>query len=147
MAHGFVIVHSMPKFPAFIDNKVNITIDSSERIYGQHAFCFTQTANIINQFSDGLRTIKPNIYQSNVVVNKDYPYLSALASQIFIYPDNNFQYFQFNNTALKAKVIYKNGNNSKNCSIFEDGLNHYLKSPIVAETWGRPLDSDWCGSP
>jgi hypothetical protein len=41
MAHGFMIVHSMPMYPAFIDNKVNITIGDSQRIYGQHAFCFT----------------------------------------------------------------------------------------------------------
>lgn len=70
-----------------------------------------------------------------------------MASELFVYPEAHFHYYQFSNVGLKAKVIFKNGNNSKNSSIFEDGLNHYLKSPIIAETWGRPLDSDWCGSP
>lgn len=34
-----------------------------------------------------------------------------------------------------------------NSSIFEDGLNNMLNSRIVAETWGRPIDAPWCGSP
>lgn len=51
MAHGFMLVHSMPKFPAFTNNLVNITIDSSQRIYGQHAFCFSETVNVINKLS------------------------------------------------------------------------------------------------
>jgi len=86
MAHGFIIVHSMPKFPGFIGNQVNITIDSSERIYGQHAYCFTDTVNVIDKISEGLRSIKPNIYQSNLIFNTDYTSLCALAGSSFVYP-------------------------------------------------------------
>ena len=43
------------------------------------------------------------------------------------------------------RSIYKNG--FENCSIFEDGLTAYLKSNLVAETWGRPLENKWCGRP
>lgn len=38
--------------------------------------------------------------------------------------------------------IFKNG--GINGSIFEDGLTKMLYSPIVAETWGRPLQAAWC---
>jgi hypothetical protein len=38
---GFVIVHSMPEYPGFNNNEINITIDSSQNIYGQHLFCMT----------------------------------------------------------------------------------------------------------
>jgi len=39
--------------------------------------------------------------------------------------------------------IFKN--DKVNGSIFEDGLTNYLGSPtLIAETWGRPLQSAWC---
>ena len=40
--------------------------------------------------------------------------------------------------------MYKNGNGSKEGSIFEDGLRGYLGDGLVAETWGRPLEGKWC---
>lgn len=80
MAHGFVIVHSIPKFPGFSENRINITIDSSQRIYGQHAFCFSETLNVIDKLAEKYRTIKANIYQSTIKVSNDYPSLSALAN-------------------------------------------------------------------
>jgi deoxyribonuclease-2 len=42
------------------------------------------------------------------------------------------------------KIIYKNG--YVNGSIFEDGLVNMLKSDILAETWGRPIQATWCGT-
>jgi hypothetical protein len=39
--------------------------------------------------------------------------------------------------------IYKN--HKVNGSIFEDGLTSLLGvSPLIAETWGRPLAQAWC---
>ena len=43
------------------------------------------------------------------------------------------------------KFIFKNG--GMNGSIFEDGINNMLQSPLLAETWGRPLQDPWCGTP
>ena len=43
------------------------------------------------------------------------------------------------------KFIYKNG--GMNGSIFEDGITNMLQSSLLAETWGRPLQSPWCSSP
>lgn len=41
------------------------------------------------------------------------------------------------------KTIFKN--NKINGSIFEDGLAKYLVvEPIIAETWGRPIQDPWC---
>jgi len=44
-----------------------------------------------------------------------------------------------------VRTIYKN--NAINCSIFEDGINFYLQSKLVAQTWGRPLQPAWCDAP
>lgn len=42
------------------------------------------------------------------------------------------------------KTIFKN--DKVNGSIFEDGLTSYLSvTPLVAETWGRPIEKAWCG--
>ena len=39
---GFYLVHSLPKYP-FIDQNgnINISIDDSENIYGQHLMCLS----------------------------------------------------------------------------------------------------------
>ena len=42
------------------------------------------------------------------------------------------------------KFIFKNGNPKLNSSMFQDGLNNMLKSSLLAETWGRPLQDPWC---
>lgn len=80
----------MPKFPGFSENKVNITIDSSQRIYGQHAFCFTETLDVIDKLAERYRTIKAYIYQSTIRVSNNFPSLSALANQAFYYPPSGF---------------------------------------------------------
>lgn len=41
------------------------------------------------------------------------------------------------------RFIYKNG--KVNGSIFADGLTNLLQSPLMVETWGRPLSDPWCG--
>jgi hypothetical protein len=38
---GFFISHSLPKYPAFIGDKINITIANGENIYGQDIACFS----------------------------------------------------------------------------------------------------------
>jgi deoxyribonuclease II len=44
-----------------------------------------------------------------------------------------------------VKAIFKN--DKINCSIFEDGLTAYLGvTPLIAETWGRPIEKAWCGN-
>ena len=43
------------------------------------------------------------------------------------------------------KMIFKNG--YENSSLFEDGVNNMLESPLISQTWGRPLQDPWCGSP
>lgn len=73
---------------------------------------------MINKISENLRTIKPYIYQSNFRTNAEFPGISALASESFYYPETNFKYLEFSNVAMKTKVIFKNGNSSKNASIF-----------------------------
>ena len=39
---GFFIVHSIPKYPAFLsDHTLNISIPKAEQVYGQHISCFS----------------------------------------------------------------------------------------------------------
>ena len=103
--------------------------------------------DIIEMIASNLRTVKPYIYQSTIPSSVSNPNLYALGSSVFTVSSSNFQYYDFASDGYTFKTIYKNGNNSKNCSIFEDGLNNYLNSSLFAETWGRPLDAAWCGTP
>lgn len=45
-----------------------------------------------------------------------------------------YRNYTINDTSMR--FIFKNG--KKNGSIFEDGVNNMLQSPLLAETWGRP---------
>lgn len=48
-------------------------------------------------------------------------------------------------TNYNLNAIFKN--NIVNGSIFEDGLVRWLTpGKIVAETWGRPLQTPWCNN-
>ena len=142
---GFFIDHSIPKFPSFIGSQVNTTIDSSERIYGQHVFCFSYDNNILGNLITKVLPIRPYIYTSNL--NNPNSINNLMASGAIAQPDYTslFTYQNYTINGMQMKFIFKNGN--INGSIFEDGLNNMLKSPILAETWGRPLQAPWCGTP
>jgi hypothetical protein len=66
---GMMIVHSMPKFPSFENNKINATISSSERVYGQHFFCFSTSENTTQEILQKVTMARLNIYESTFEVN------------------------------------------------------------------------------
>lgn len=144
---GFILDHSLPQYPSFNSNTINITIPDNQSIYAQHLFCISLPGDTLEKIAMNLRIIKPYIYQSNVPAFSSYPNIYALGTSVSTLSTSNFQYFDFVSNGIQFKTIYKNGNSSKNCSIFEDGLNNYLQDSLFAETWGRPLDAAWCGSP
>lgn len=89
--------------------------------------------------------IKPFIYATNL--NDPNSINNLMASGQILSPDYN-SYFTYRNYSINGtnfKFIYKNG--AINASIFEDGMNYMLQSPLLAETWGRSLEAPWCGTP
>ena len=56
-----------------------------------------------------------------------------------------FTYKNYTINSTEMRFIFKNG--KINGSIFEDGLSQMLQSPILAETWGRPLQAPYCVQP
>lgn len=63
---GFMIDHSIPKFPAFNGFTVDTEIDSSEEIYGQHVFCLSLDRNMVGSMITKALPIKPYIYATNL---------------------------------------------------------------------------------
>lgn len=92
-----------------------------------------------------LLPIKPFIYATNL--NNPNWINNLMAAGTIPNPDyvSTFTYKNYTLNGTSMRFIYKNG--GVNASIFEDGLNNMLKSPMVAETWGRPLQDPWCGTP
>ncbi len=72
-------------------------------------------------------------------------YLYKLSKSMFPQLSNLFNKWEVRSAlGYNIKTIYKN--DKVNGSIFEDGLTNYLAvSPIIAETWGRPIEKAWCG--
>lgn len=74
--------------------------------------------------------IKPFIYATNL--NNPNSINNLMASGQILSPDYT-SYFTFRNYSINGtnfRFIYKNG--AINASIFEDGLNNMLQSPILA---------------
>lgn len=142
--NGFFLCHSIPKYPAFNKLKVNISIDASEKIYAQHAFCLSTGSDVLADLITKILPTRPNLYANNL--NNPNFINNLMASGQIKSPDYNslFTYRNYTVNQTSMKFIFKNG--GLNASIFEDGLNNMLKSPILAETWGRPLQDPWCGT-
>lgn len=88
----------------------------------------------------------PFVYEGSATNTTNTQSLFKLAKSNFPQSANHFEYYDLRSAVgYNMKTIFKN--DKINCSIFEDGLTHYLSvSPLIAETWGRPLDHSWCGS-
>lgn len=141
---GFFIVHSIPQFPAFNGFTINTTIDASETIYGQHVFCLSIDNVTLYDLIAKILPIKPFIYAQNL--NDPNSINNLMTAGTIKQPDyaSTFTYKNYTVNGTNMLFIFKNG--AVNASIFEDGLNNMLKSPLLAETWGRPLQAPWCGS-
>lgn len=87
--------------------------------------------------------IRPFLYAENFHHNGSISKL--IENGTIAQPDyvSNFTYHSSIKNDFNYKFIFKNG--GINASIFEDGLNNWLESPLIAETWGRPLQESWCG--
>jgi len=124
---GFYIVHSIPKYPAFLDDhNVNMTIGKSEQVYGQHLACFSLSLYELNNIAYNLQGIRPFIYESLVTISSVNQYLNDLARGVVTSLKDQFKFYDMKPTNYNLKAIFKT--NSVNGSIFEDGLVQYLKS-------------------
>ncbi len=53
-SQGFFITHSIPKYPAFFNGKIDPTLGPAENIYGQHLACFSLTVKELNDLAFNL---------------------------------------------------------------------------------------------
>ena len=114
---GFLISHSLPKYPEYINHKVNITIAPSQNFYGQHLLCVSMSLNELNKLAYRLLITRPYVYESNVKNSSATAYLADLAASRSQKVSNDFQVEEYNpNVGVTIKGIFKNG--FINCSIF-----------------------------
>lgn len=92
-----------------------------------------------------LLPIQPYIYATNL--NNPNSINNLMAAGTVQQPDYSslFTYKNYTINGVDMRFIFKNG--KVNGSIFEDGVNNMLQSPLLAETWGRPEQAPWCGTP
>lgn len=48
---GFLLSHSIPKYPAFTDHKVDIRIAQAENYYGQHLICVSMDLPMLEKMA------------------------------------------------------------------------------------------------
>ena len=140
---GFLIVHSIPKYPAFDNHVVNNTIADSENYYGQHIMCISLSLDQLEKVAYNLLITRPNVYETMVKSSSKNVYINELAQKRWHSTTNLFTtYLMRPQNIASIRSIYKN--DLINGSIFEDGLTDLLKKNLVVESWGRPLEEAWC---
>lgn len=60
--NGFYLVHSIPKYPNFYSNLVDVTIGDSQNIYGQHLGCFTLALRYLDKIALNFLITQPFVY-------------------------------------------------------------------------------------
>ncbi len=114
---GFYIVHSIPKYPAFLDDHtINMTIAKSEQIYGQHLACFSLSLYELNNIAFNLQGIRPFIYEAVVTTSAINQYIIDLAHGVVKTISDQFKYYEMRPTSYSLKAIFKT--NVVNGSIF-----------------------------
>ena len=69
---GIVIIHSMPKFPSFFKGKVDVQVADSQRVYGQHFFCFRVVGAVMSEIFTKASSTRLNIYESTFTIPAPY---------------------------------------------------------------------------
>lgn len=82
--------------------------------------------------------MRPYIYLKRLEANSPF-ILDQLSTPRY---KTIFGFQDYTIDGTKMKFIFKNGGN--NGSIFEDGINLMLNSPLLVQSWGRPLQAPWC---
>lgn len=77
---GFFISHSLPKYPAFNNHQVDITIGTSQNYYGQNLFCISLSLAELNKMASRLLITRPYVYESNINNSSETSYLADLAA-------------------------------------------------------------------
>ena len=136
--------HSIPKYPSFVGEQISPSISDSQNYYGQHLSCFTMTLKELDEIAQMMLITMPFVYKARISDTSLTRNLYKLSLSLFVKNSTIFNKHEFRSPlGYNLKTIYKN--NQLNASIFEDGLTNYLVvQPIIAETWGRPLQSPWC---
>lgn len=107
---GFLLSHSLPKYPAFNNHKVNITIATGENYYGQHLMCATMSVSELNKLAYRLMITRPFIYESTIKNSSQTNYLADLAAGRADRVSSLFQTEEFDpSPTFKLRSIYKNG--------------------------------------
>jgi hypothetical protein len=83
-----MIAHSIPKYPAFIGNLVNQTINTSQLVYAQHALCMTIASETLDLMALRIMITRPYIYHSTIT--SWTPNLYKLSQKSFGNSNNSF---------------------------------------------------------
>jgi len=124
-AKGFLISHSIPKYPMFSGGKVNPVIAASENVYGQDIACFSMNVKELDDLVNRLLITWPFVYEAKISNTAATTNLYKLGQSSFTSSSSLFDKHDIRTVySYNIKSIFKN--DKINGSIFEDGLTTYL---------------------
>lgn len=142
---GIYLPHSTPKYPAIDSNGViNITVASSQRIYGQNYLCMSLDQANLEKVAEGLLitgvTVYYNSFKDSSSVNLYKLGQNTPASN----SGDQSKVIEFSLGRLPVVGFFKNPYFDTGF-IFENVMVPYLQDSLMIESWGRPYQSPTCG--
>ena len=142
---GFLLIHSVPKFPDLSGSA--FSWGSASTTYGQSFFCMSLDAENIEIAASGLLYADPLTYDSFMPngLSKVYPTVTKLiAGQ----RSEGTSLVNLSTTPDNSMVSYFSKSGSTGIDIFEDVIQPSLMVDMYVETWRRPpvMDS-YCNPP
>ncbi|KAL4496083.1 hypothetical protein ABPG72_015505 [Tetrahymena utriculariae] len=148
---GFLLIHSVPQFPAFTDDNLSeilLNIDKSQQKFGQHFLCTSTSLENLEKLACGYNIDNPKVYSSflpSYINQSSYPCLNQMKNN-----KRNSQIKQMKITynTLKGETFIKFSKNKDNqVPLYEQIVAQELKTGLLVQSWGRPYEEASCSGP
>jgi len=130
---GVYILHSAPKYANHSeDGKINYSLPSNTRVYGQHFYCWSFGGNILPELLQNLIVIQPVTY-----------YKSGIFANMTFKNTNKFVINQWKLANGDKNIMFSKSPDFVTF-LYEGIIQPYLGVDMMTETWGRPYLPNLC---
>ncbi|KAL4468534.1 hypothetical protein ABPG74_005037 [Tetrahymena malaccensis] len=145
---GFILIHSVPEFPAFADDNLNeilLKIDESQQKFGQHFLCTSTSLENLEKLACGYNIDNPKVYSSflpSFVNQSSYPCLNQMKNNK---RNTKTKQMTITYTTLQGETFTKFSKNKDNeIPLYEQIVTQELKTGLLVQSWGRPYEEASC---
>ncbi|EAR90593.2 deoxyribonuclease II family protein (macronuclear) [Tetrahymena thermophila SB210] len=146
---GFILIHSVPEFPAFADSsslkEILLNIEESQQKYGQHFLCTSTSLENLEKLACGYNIDNPKVYSSFLpyyIDQSSYPCLNQMKNNK---RNTKTKQMIITYSTLNGETFTKFSKNKDNqIPLYEQIVTQELKTGLLVQSWGRPYEEASC---